>query len=995
LKIVSLQIYGYGQLENVEINDLTDFQVFFGENEAGKSTIMSFINSILFGFPTKQQSELRYEPKHSTKYGGSIRIFHEELGYAVIERIKGKSAGDVKVVMDNGTIGGEELVKELLGNFDKGLFQAIFSFNNHGLQNIHQMKGDELGRFLFSAGTLGTEKLAKAEAELQKELDSRFKPGGKKPPINEKMQELHDINQELKRASLKVGEYEPLIERRESLLKEMARVNQELTEIREQTEKLTEWKRIQSSVKEEKWTKKELEELGEIQFPVRGLERLEQLTQLILPYSAELDSIAERIERARNELIELVPDESLRKDEPAIASLLDQAPFIEQLVLDRNQYIEKLSHLEEELSVIQEKLHLPLRENDIQAINTNIYMKKQVETISRQGQKLIETKADLDHSYQKEKNALELIEKEVQLTASLCLSKQERAVLKEQVQGNDKRNLEQELRGIREKIDVYQHSIDAEQASKAKLKLQFFTVEFLLLGLTIYGFLTKQWLLLLLGLGCCLVFAVFLYQSLKQPSQKATLRKLEEIKRQEQQIIEKLKSAAYFDLDKAEERLKLDNQRLEQLQVVKLKLEQQQAQFERVIGKFEEWEQESRQHRETLLSISHELNIPESLATSFLDEAFRLIEQYKEICREKHQFLDKIEGIKQKQNQFTDELRVYENRYLPENSPDLHTTVFLLRQKLKQEQEKRIKHMERQAKLAEMENDLQQKNNERKRLESEYTKLLHEANTETPQQFYELGEKAKKQAELLERLENLRSGLQYSILTEQERDILLPVHNWDELIDEFQKKTQVLQVRLKELQENQAEVNYEIVALEEGGSYSDILHRFKQKKYELEEMAKDWAAYSLAQNILVKTVEKYKNEHLPRMLGKAEEFLTFLTNGSYQRIHPHPMGTGFLVERKDHTLFEANELSQATTEQLYVSIRLALALTLYEKYQFPIIIDDGFVNFDATRTQRVIELLSNLKQNQILFFTCHQHLLPLFPNENILQLEKGAVGIFS
>jgi uncharacterized protein YhaN len=195
LKILELHIYGYGQLENVQITTLHDFQVFYGENEAGKSTIMAFIHGILFGFPTKQQSLVpRYEPKHSTKYGGKIRIYHESHGGAVIERVKGKAAGDVKVALDNGRMGGEELLKELTGNFDKSLFQAIFSFNLHGLQNIHQMKGEEIGKFLFSAGTLGTERLSKSEAVLQKELDIRFKPSGKKPLLNEKLQALHDIH---------------------------------------------------------------------------------------------------------------------------------------------------------------------------------------------------------------------------------------------------------------------------------------------------------------------------------------------------------------------------------------------------------------------------------------------------------------------------------------------------------------------------------------------------------------------------------------------------------------------------------------------------------------------------------------------------------------------------------------------------------------------------------------------------------------------------------
>ena len=52
------------------------------------------------------------------------------------------------------------------------------------------------------------------------------------------------------------------------------------------------------------------------------------------------------------------------------------------------------------------------------------------------------------------------------------------------------------------------------------------------------------------------------------------------------------------------------------------------------------------------------------------------------------------------------------------------------------------------------------------------------------------------------------------------------------------------------------------------------------------------------------------------MLSKAEEYLSFLTDDNYHRIHLQKSGSGFLVERKDHTIFEANELSQATTEQV-------------------------------------------------------------------------------
>ena len=188
LKIEEIHIYGYGKFENLHIRDLQYFSVFYGKNEAGKSTIMSFIHSILFGFPTRSQTELRYEPKTGNKYGGKLVVRIPGKEKVSIERVKGKATGDVTVLLKDGTIGGEELLRDLLSRMDKNLYTAVFSFNLDGLQNAHQLKSDDLGKFLFSTGTVGTDVLLTVEKNMQKELDSLFKPDGKKPVINQKLQ---------------------------------------------------------------------------------------------------------------------------------------------------------------------------------------------------------------------------------------------------------------------------------------------------------------------------------------------------------------------------------------------------------------------------------------------------------------------------------------------------------------------------------------------------------------------------------------------------------------------------------------------------------------------------------------------------------------------------------------------------------------------------------------------------------------------------------------
>jgi uncharacterized protein YhaN len=46
----------------------------------------------------------------------------------------------------------------------------------------------------------------------------------------------------------------------------------------------------------------------------------------------------------------------------------------------------------------------------------------------------------------------------------------------------------------------------------------------------------------------------------------------------------------------------------------------------------------------------------------------------------------------------------------------------------------------------------------------------------------------------------------------------------------------------------------------------------------------------------------------------------------------------------------------------------------------PLLLDDVFVNFDAPRTEAAIDLLQEVAEGgqQVLFFTCHQHVVSQF-----------------
>lgn len=191
----------------------------------------------------------------------------------------------------------------------------------------------------------------------------------------------------------------------------------------------------------------------------------------------------------------------------------------------------------------------------------------------------------------------------------------------------------------------------------------------------------------------------------------------------------------------------------------------------------------------------------------------------------------------------------------------------------------------------------------------------------------------------------------------------------------------------KELTERIAKHRIEIANLEEGSTYGDLLHEWEMKKAQVREQVKKWAAYAAAKTVLTKTKQYYHEVHLPRILQKSEEYFVYLTGGRYSKIFSPSEAEPFIVERNDGMRFYSHELSQATAEQLYLSLRFALAKTF--EHDYPFIIDDSFVHFDAVRTNRTIELIKEIaKDRQVIFFTCHAHLLTYFTENEIIKLTR-------
>src|SRR5699024_1028204 len=133
-------------------------------------------------------------------------------------------------------------------------------------------------------------------------------------------------------------------------------------------------------------------------------------------------------------------------------------------------------------------------------------------------------------------------------------------------------------------------------------------------------------------------------------------------------------------------------------------------------------------------------------------------------------------------------------------------------------------------------------------------------------------------------------------------------------------------------------------------------------------MQKKWSIVKLAYTALQKAKQAYQEKYITEVMKWTSEFFSKLTKGKYLNVFPPTETDLFQVEGTGDIRYTVNELSQGTIDQLYVSLRFAIAKVMRDTYQVPLLVDDAFVHFDDHRTQEATILLTEMaKEQQVVF----------------------------
>lgn len=956
MKIISLEIYGYGQLMSRKIKFDQSLMQIYGENEAGKSTIQAFIHSILFGFPTKKENEPRLEPRLGNQYGGKLEL--EFDGQKVeVERVKGRVTGDVKVYLSNGKIKDEEWLKQKLNYINKKTYQGIFSFNVLGLQDIHKnLTEDQLQMYLLQAGALGSTEFTGMSDLMQSEKEALYKKNGKNPVLNVQLEQLNDLEIKIKNEEKKLSEYERLQDERDKISR---RLNQLKDNLGNLTNRLTnkekeislhndvvEWKKLETNLNIEPY-----------EFPEQGIERYESAVRSNESIKRDLTLRNEKLAQVVHTLDHV--NVMSERDEKALNSIRQR----ESDIKEKHQELKQLNKQIDDTERDNELLRQDIGWNDEYLdVDTSEAMKTHIAEVNRvkeenvvEREQIKRTLNQLDIERDRYNNNVDRLHNDLVSDENY---EQKKVYNQKALELGEKKSLYKKMEESFKK-----QKEESEKRSK-QYKLASCIGGILLIAIAIYAFIASQLIFsaIFAIVGIILVVLSFFIKSKNLDHDQAFSKEIDEL----EEKVKHLKQ--FYDLDfnldeqtKMRQELEGYYQSQEILNTKKAELKKELEQVEEII------EQKERALKETKASI----HVSNQLSSQLLNDALTTIKKIKQ-NRFEIKRLTKLRDEKHSD---------FEAFYLEAESIVSHARLHYqkvslfhdVKQALDEHQKEfniQSRNVEQQALLT---NEITALSKRLEENNNVIQSLFSFINVEDEESYYRHHKSYISYNEDMER---------FNYLTE-----LLNNHNYD-----YDKNTQLsymtktdlenernqLELQVDEYNDNYLNVQAELSDLdakinhmETDETLSALRHEYHLLKDKVNETANDWAALSYLQNLVEAHIKQIKDKRLPYVVKDATDILSALTEDRYNQVIYEDQNVQ--VRHENGQVFHPTELSQSTKELLYIALRFSLIKSLQKYYPFPIIVDDAFVHFDKHRKEIMIKYLMSMSEDiQILYFTCNK-----------------------
>ena len=294
MRITGLGVGGFGLLADLDVDGIGKrTTVVCGPNEAGKSTLHTFIVRTLFGHPriNDARGRHRHEPLRGGRHGGVVRAIDDDGGTWEIHRYT-TGTPVLRVVGPDGTEStSDDVLAGLLGRgTDVERYEQVYAIDLDALAGLGSLAGDALDELLLDAATVGSGRSMRSSiAALAERRDALWTPRSRKLPLNEAIAARRAAERRLRDARDAAGTYRTVQAELEGLDRDLDQVRTEQTSVREQVRRLERLQGAWGPWGELRDAQQRIAEAGDVVVP-------EELEADVSTLQAERQSAAKRAE---------------------------------------------------------------------------------------------------------------------------------------------------------------------------------------------------------------------------------------------------------------------------------------------------------------------------------------------------------------------------------------------------------------------------------------------------------------------------------------------------------------------------------------------------------------------------------------------------------------------------------------------------------------------------------------------------------------------------
>jgi uncharacterized protein YhaN len=1013
MRITGLEVDGFGVWNGLTIDGLADgLNVFYGPNEAGKTTLMQFVRSVLYGYSPERR---RYFPAlGGDRAGGTLRLNDQSAHFRLSRHLVENKCDALEQFMLTDAAGarqGDHQLRTLLSNIDEKIYNNVFAVGLRELQELGTLSDTEAAALLYNL-SIGVDRVSLVEVGRELEASRRriLDPGAGPSQIANLLAQREKLVAELREAGTLTPRYSRLAGEHDQTDRDVRRLESEAGQLRQDGRVLQVALTLRERWQQRGKLDEQLAALGASDsLDDETVERFELISRTLAKHQARLKDLMGQRKRIHQEAATLAVNETLWRLSPRIEAVAEQGDWIGKLESRIAELEREIGGLEGQLTAEQQRLGLTEAKPEVVAAlsgRTASALRPPAAAMSRARKRLETVRQEIATGEEAARTIGRQIESALssrgindldaamERTAALVAQLRRRVQIDERLEQMDRyqAELEDQSRGLLDRQLLPGWIVIALGVAFA------LGVVLLMAGLVMPKSVVGSlgWLLTPLGLGGALaaVAAKFILE-------RSNARRLEGCQKQIHMLQTQIRQAR-------QEREHLDSQLPKGGGPITSRLqaaEQELASLEELAplgSRLYAAKQESTAAASRLDSAQKELAAAEhrwqdSLAAAGLprkltpkqvrgildrSELFGDVRRRLEIRYEElQQRTRELDGVTHRIGQLTAETKL--------NLTD-RPAVDQLRALVAQVAEQDERRKRRDGLRAEdrgLRRKVARHDKAARRLKSRRRELLRRAGVHDEVELRRRADELSRARALRQERERVQGEIEAAVAGHCTLDNVAVLLDGDRatqleaLCEETARRLATVEAQLAERFEQRGRLAEQLKAIADDRTPARKQLELAELDERIEEAANQWRRLALTSRILHRVRKTYERDRQPEALREASVYLERFTHGRYRRVWTPLDEDVLVIDTTEGRSLSVEMLSQGTREQLFLCLRLSLA-GLYARRgaTLPLVLDDVLVNFDSERAKHAAAALRDFAAagHQLLVFTCHEHISELF-----------------